>query len=529
MPRSSSCRPTVTSPSDTSAFALGPWRVDPQLDTLHDGQHSVKLEPRTMRLLCVLAQAQGGLVRTETLLDTVWPQVVVTPGSLYEAVAQLRKILGPDAIATVPRKGYRLALLAAPSTPVGMVVAPALGPHALAVLPLRARQLPDSHAFIRESLLDELIAELSRHPQLVVVALGTMLSYAGQEHLSPQQIGRELGAAHVVDGLLELRGDTLRVRVQMVSTAQGTQSWVDAVELPLAAWWDTGALVAGRLARALNLELLDQAARAPALSGPDASQAQALASRAWIALFARPETREVTARAQAWAEQAIALAPALPLASTCLAFCDWRQAQFGWGAVAAAAQRALALQHAEQAVALDPREPDAHYVLGLVAYSLGQTARAEESLRHCMRLSGSHAPAHGLLALIRTRRGHPQEAAALCARAFALSPREPLRVVWHLALAWAGLALHDYPAALEASQQAMAVNPDFGTAYLTGAAAAQQLGATEEARAWVAFLRERTAFTSLQAVRERLPPAREAAHREQMDQLLRLLAAAGMP
>ena len=180
-------------------------------------------------------------------------------------------------------------------------------------------------------------------------------------------------------------------------------------------------------------------------------------------------------------------------------------------------------------MALDPREPDAHYVLGLVAYSLGQTARAEEALRHCLRLSGSHAPAHGLLALVRTRRGHPQEAAALCARAFALSPREPLRVVWHLAQAWAGLALHDYRAALEASQQAMAVNPDFGTAYLTGVAAAQQLGATDEARTWVGFLRERTVFNSRQAVRERLPAAREAAHREQMHQLLELLAAAGLP
>lgn len=519
----------MTPVPDTSPFTLGPWQVDPQLDTLHDGQRSVKLEPRTMRLLCTLAQAQGSLARTETLLDTVWPQVVVTPGSLYEAVAQLRKILGPGAIATVPRKGYRLVLPAIMSTPAQAVPAPALGPHALAVLPLRARQLPDSHAFICESLLDELIAELSRHPQLVVVALGTMLSYAGQERLSPQDIGRELGAAYVVDGLLELRGDALCVRVQMVSTAHGTQSWVDAVELPLAAWWETASLVAGRLARALNLELLDQAARAPALSGPDASQAQALASRAWIELFARPETREVTARAQMWAEQAFALAPGLPLTGVCLAFCHWRHAQFGWGSVAAPAQRALALQHAEQAVALDPREPDAHYVLGLVAYSLGQTARAEEALRHCMRLSGSHAPAHGLLALIRTRRGHPHEAAALCARAFALSPREPLRVVWHLALAWAGLALHNYRAALDASQQAMAVNPDFGTAYLTGAAAAQQLGATEEARAWVTFLRERTTFHSLQAVRERLPPAREAAHREQMDQLLGLLAAAGMP
>lgn len=222
------------------------------------------------------------------------------------------------------------------------------------------------------------------------------------------------------------------------------------------------------------------------------------------------------------------LSPALAQASVCLAFCCWRESQFGWGEAPPATLRQLALEHAERAVSLDQRDPDAHYVLALVGYSLGQTARAEECLRHCLRLSGSHAPAHGLLALIRTRRGHPQDAAALCARAFALSPREPLRVVWYLALAWANLALQDYRAAFEASQQAMAVNPDFGTAYLTGAAAAQQLGATEEAHAWVALLRERTVFNSLRAVQERLPPAREPAHQAQMAQLLALLADAGL-
>ena len=63
----------MTPVPDTSPFTLGPWQVDPQLDTLHDGQRSVKLEPRTMRLLCTLAQAQGSLARTETLRDTVWP------------------------------------------------------------------------------------------------------------------------------------------------------------------------------------------------------------------------------------------------------------------------------------------------------------------------------------------------------------------------------------------------------------------------------------------------------------------------
>ena len=257
--------------------------------------------------------------------------------------------------------------------------------------------------------------------------------------------------------------------------------------------------------------------------------ARMLASRAWVELFARPETRAVTTQARVWAEQAMALSPTLPLASVCLAFCCWRASQFGWGEASPAALRQQALEHAERAVALDLRDPDAQYVLALVGYSLGQTARAEECLRHCLRLSGSHAPALGLLALIRTRRGHPQEAAALCARAFALSPREPLRVVWYLALAWANLALQDYRAAFEASQQAMAVTPDFGTAYLTGTAAAQQLGATDEARAWIRFLRERTVFNSLRGVQERLPPAREEAHRGQMEQLLALLAQAGLP
>lgn len=150
-------------------------------------------------------------------------------------------------------------------------------------------------------------------------------------------------------------------------------------------------------------------------------------------------------------------------------------------------------------------------------------------MRHCLRLASSHAPAYGLLALIRTRRGFPQEAAALCERAFTLSPREPLRVVWHLSRAWAALALHDWTAALEESQRAMAVNPDFATCYLTGTAAARELGLQELTRRWVAFLRDRTAFKTLGAVRERLPRATEAPHVQQMTAIVEQLRRAGLP
>ena len=78
-------------------FNLGPWQVNVSLDEVagqgpYAGQLH-KLEPRAMRLLAVLAQARGEVVLADELLNAVWPGLIVTPSSLYDAVAQLRKVL----------------------------------------------------------------------------------------------------------------------------------------------------------------------------------------------------------------------------------------------------------------------------------------------------------------------------------------------------------------------------------------------------------------------------------------------------
>lgn len=94
-------------------FRVGPWRADPALDLISQGDSSVKLVPKTMDVLCHLAQRAGEVVSQEEIEHTVWRQVVVTPSSVYQAIADLRRALGDDKhrptyIATVPRKGYRL-------------------------------------------------------------------------------------------------------------------------------------------------------------------------------------------------------------------------------------------------------------------------------------------------------------------------------------------------------------------------------------------------------------------------------------
>jgi TolB-like protein/DNA-binding winged helix-turn-helix (wHTH) protein len=104
---------------DTPPIRIGAWRVDPALDEISKDGNAVKLERRTMQLLLCLAEHAGEVVSVEQLLDEVWAGVVVTPDSVYHAIAALRRMLGDDTreptyISNVPRRGYRLIAPVAP-------------------------------------------------------------------------------------------------------------------------------------------------------------------------------------------------------------------------------------------------------------------------------------------------------------------------------------------------------------------------------------------------------------------------------
>jgi len=92
---------------------IGDWVVDPAIDTISHAGVVHKLEPRTMRLLVLLAESPATLVSTERILEEVWPGVIVGTASVYQVVSQLRQLLADSDsntpyIATVARKGYRL-------------------------------------------------------------------------------------------------------------------------------------------------------------------------------------------------------------------------------------------------------------------------------------------------------------------------------------------------------------------------------------------------------------------------------------
>ena len=54
---------------DNHLLRIGAWRVDPALDEISRDGTSIKLEPRTMRLLVCLAGRAGQVVSVDQLLD----------------------------------------------------------------------------------------------------------------------------------------------------------------------------------------------------------------------------------------------------------------------------------------------------------------------------------------------------------------------------------------------------------------------------------------------------------------------------
>jgi DNA-binding winged helix-turn-helix (wHTH) protein len=94
-------------------FTLDDWRVEPSLNRISRGDEDVRLEPLNMKLLAFLAARPGAVISHDEIERAVWTGLVVTPGSIYQSIAQLRRALGDDKaqpryIETVARRGYRL-------------------------------------------------------------------------------------------------------------------------------------------------------------------------------------------------------------------------------------------------------------------------------------------------------------------------------------------------------------------------------------------------------------------------------------
>jgi predicted ATPase/DNA-binding winged helix-turn-helix (wHTH) protein len=89
---------------------VGTFDLFPSERLLCVGGKPVELGSRAFDVLLVLVEYHGRLVTKATLLERVWPRLVVDENNIPTQIASLRRALGVGAIRTVQGYGYRLDL-----------------------------------------------------------------------------------------------------------------------------------------------------------------------------------------------------------------------------------------------------------------------------------------------------------------------------------------------------------------------------------------------------------------------------------
>ncbi|HEY6133832.1 MAG TPA: winged helix-turn-helix domain-containing protein [Rubrivivax sp.] len=92
---------------DPPTLRLGRFELQSRQRRLLQDGAPVAVGARAFDLLLALVERRDRVVAKSELLDVVWPGLVVEENNLQVQISSLRKLLGPQAIATIPGRGYR--------------------------------------------------------------------------------------------------------------------------------------------------------------------------------------------------------------------------------------------------------------------------------------------------------------------------------------------------------------------------------------------------------------------------------------
>ena len=265
-------------------FRLGPWLVEPSLNSVSNNGTSLRLEPKVMEVLVCLSHHPGEPVSKEQLLQTVWPGTFVSDDVLTRSISELRRVFEDDPkesrfIQTIPKRGYRLVAPVEPAKTVftkhpeppsasvasrlsgrrlwflaslvsavvvsgGLIVWKARdlsvwlmtsGPppiHSLAVLPLQNLSGDPAQEYFADAMTEELITELSRISALSVISRTSVMPYKESKKSLPE-IARELHADAIVEGSVLRSGDRVRITAQLIYAANDSNVWAQSYDRDL--------------------------------------------------------------------------------------------------------------------------------------------------------------------------------------------------------------------------------------------------------------------------------------------------------
>jgi TolB-like protein/thioredoxin-like negative regulator of GroEL len=541
---------TMTSDGDGAAksrtAAVG---FDPASGELRVGNRRTSLRPRTAAVMGALFGAPGELQTKERLLQAAWPDCIVTEESLTQCLKEIRKALGPAAarIRTIPRRGYIFLPEAAnpPRTRVGVVGALAaaaltLGillalvfwrsnvfpvPPLSSVLVLPFTAAPGVPGWLADGLSDTLIDELARLPKVKVIARGTSDSFRGH-NIAGAEAGRVLGVAYVVEGHVRPAGGATEVEVRLYDTRAGYQHWSELITAPRLELAAAQRQVAARVARTLEVELVEADLAVFGKGRSPIPRSQELTLQGWASL--NRGSRDEVLRARSLFQQAVATEARDSRAWLGLSHTFITSHILRWPGSETGKDLREAAESLARAQSLEPEQLYVRGTEGVLRALQGRIAEARLLLESEVAKYPSNATAQYWLGIVLIHLNEGRAAEDALRRAIELSPRDKaisgIRRGLAMALIYQG---RTHEAVDEARRSVAAVQPH-RLSYATLAVSLQLQGqGREAAEAMAEFLRRNPAYTLQKLLREEL--TQDPAFLERRKPMYDAMLAAGLP
>ena len=454
---------------------IGEWWADPATNELGRASETLRVEPKAMEVLMVLAGRPGGVVSREELLSLVWPGVVVGDEALTQSIIKLRRALGdnprsPVYIETISKRGYRLiapvrnvgaapaaradeAIVSPPqpsARPRDRVLLPALvAGVALAILAAGTYFYPSSPDPAQVAVTDpdapnvwdtpktalvtvtvepfEWLGASDEHAYLargISTDLMTALArFSGLRLVSASSAKpgstMERNARYLVSGNVQRESETLRVNVHLIDARTNERLWSERFERPFRDLFTVQDEIIRGLVEKLPGKVSDAERQRLAKRYTHSLEAYEYFLRGQ-ALFMVRRTED-NEQARSHFRKALELDAKFARAYASLAMThamDYRLRPSG----DSSPSLVRAFELAESARLIDPDIPEIHWALGFVHVQSRRHDRAIESLRKALELDRSYADAYALMGGIHTYTGQPTKAIPLLRTAMRLNP-----------------------------------------------------------------------------------------------------------
>lgn len=337
------------------------------------------------------------------------------------------------------------------------------------------------------------MSKVSKIPQMFVIARNSSFVYQGKP-VSIQQVGRELGVHHVLEGSVQKAGAQIRITAQLIDTTTGAHLWAESYDRRFVDLFAIQDEIALKVAKSLHIKLTQGEKSSLLTHSTDTLEAWSTAMKA-LQRYDR-FTKEDNTQAQQLLHQAIDLDPNFAWAYAKLGWTHWQAARRGWSPDPDH-DMTRAWELASQALQVDGGVALAHALKSRLYVDRMAFDAAISAGRRALELEPNNPDMYMNFAWRLLHAGRPAEAVAYMDKAKRLHPHHPS--LYFLTTGRAFYLTGHYEEALVELKQWQTVHPHSDRPHVNLAAVYAALGRQADAQAQAAeVMRKRPGFSATQ-------------------------------